>query len=218
MTQRRVSLRAIFACAALSLSFALFVDCASPAPPPAAAPAAAPAPAATPAAAAAPAAPPAAAPAVGSAPDWTAAPTNGSPGVDAPKLTGHELLNNTTFDGGKYIPWTTSFTTPGTGNGMIKDGQFCINVVNKGVNPWDAQTRHREMIIQKGHVYSIAFMAHATKPVQMKVKVGMSGPPYKEYWADTVDLTTHPQSFVGDVRDGGSRRRRPRSSRSTSAA
>ena len=151
--------------------------------------------AATPAAP--PAAPAASNPAIGSAPDWNAAPTNGSPGVDAPKLSGHDLLNNTTFDGGKYIPWTTSFTTPATGNGVLKDGQFCINVVAKGVNPWDAQTRHREMIIQKGHVYSIAFMAHATKPVQMKVKVGMSGPPYKEYWADTVDLTTHPQAFVG---------------------
>ena len=31
----------------------------------------------------------------------------------------------------------------------------------------------------------------------MKAKVGMSGPPYKEYWTDTVDLTTHPQAFVG---------------------
>ena len=57
--------------------------------------------------------------------------------------------------------------------------------------------RHREMIIQKGHVYSIKWTAHSTKPVQVKAKVGMSGPPYKEYWADTVDLTTRPQAFVG---------------------
>ena len=53
------------------------------------------------------------------------------------------------------------------------------------------------MVIQKGHTYSISFLAHATKPIQMKGKVGMSGPPYKEYWTDTVDLTTHPQTFVG---------------------
>jgi endoglucanase len=197
MIQRRISLRAVFACAALSLSFALLVDCASPTPPAAAAPTP-PAATATPAAPpTAPAGGPASNPPIGSAADWNAPPTNGSPGVDAPKLSGHELLNNTTFDGGKYIPWTTSFTTPATGTGVLKDGQFCINVVAKGVNPWDAQTRHREMIIQKGHTYSLAFMAHATKPVQMKVKVGMSGPPYKEYWADTVDLTTHPQTFVG---------------------
>ena len=40
-------------------------------------------------------------------------------------------------------------------------------------------------------------MAHSTKPVQVKAKVGMAGPPYKEYWTDTVDLTTRPQTFVG---------------------
>jgi endoglucanase len=156
----------------------------------------APATAAAPAGAA-PSAPAAAPATVSAAADWSAAPTNGSPGVDVPKLSGNELLNNTTFDGGKYIPWTTSFTAPGNGNGFIKDGQFCVGVTNKGVNPWDAQTRHREMVIQKGHVYSISYMAHSTKPVQVKAKVGMSGPPYKEYWADTVDLTTHPQTFIG---------------------
>jgi endoglucanase len=154
-----------------------------------------------PAAAAAPAAPPAVPP--GSATvqtsmmDWNAAPTNGSPGVKAPPLSGHDLLKNSTFDGGKYLPWNTSFTTPGSGTAAVKDGQFCVTVTNKGVNAWDAQARHREMVIQKGHTYSLSYMAHATKPVQVKAKVGMSGPPYKEYWTDTADLTTHPQTFVG---------------------
>ena len=134
---------------------------------------------------------------VSAASDWTAAPTNGSPGVDVPKLSGNELINNTSFSGGKYIPWTTSFTAPANANGYVKDGQFCIAVTNKGVNPWDTQARHREMVIQKGHTYSIQYMAHASAPVQLKAKIGMSGPPYKEYWADTVDLTTHPQTFVG---------------------
>ena len=158
----------------------------------------APAPAAT----APPGTPPAAAAPPGSAavestPDWNAPPTNGSPGVDVPKVSGNELLNNTDFDTGKYIPWTTSFTAPGAGNGYVSKGQFCVDVTNKGNDPWDAQMRHREMIIQKGHVYSIKYMAHSTKPIQMKAKVGMSGPPYKEYWADTVDLNTRPQTFVG---------------------
>jgi endoglucanase len=152
-----------------------------------------------------PAAPPAAAPAPATAAappaapvsDWSAAPTNGSPGVNAPKLTGNDLLKNNTFDGGKSIPWNTSFSAPATGTASDKNGQFCVDVTNKGVNGWDVQARHREMTIQKGHTYSIAYMAHASKPIQMKAKIGMSGPPYKEYWTDTVDLTTHPQSFVG---------------------
>jgi endoglucanase len=166
--------------------------CASPAPPAPGAPAA-PAAAESPPASAAPAVPAV----VSTASDWNAPPTNGSPGVDAPKLSGNELLNNTDFEGSKYVPWTTSFTAPGAGNGYVKDSQFCIAVTNKGNDPWDAQMRHREMIIQKGHVYSIRWTAHSTKPVQVKAKVGMSGPPYKEYWSDTVDLTTRPQTFVG---------------------
>jgi endoglucanase len=168
------------------------VACASPPPPAPGAPAS---PAAPPVPA--PGAPPAAAADVGTAPDWNAAPTNGSPGVDVPKLSGNELLNNTDFTGGAYVPWTTSFTVPGEGTGFVKDGKFCVAVTNKGKDPWDAQMRHREMIIQKGHVYSIKYTAQSTKPIQMKAKVGMSGPPYKEYWADTVDLTTRPQTFVG---------------------
>jgi endoglucanase len=160
----------------------------APAPPPvtAAAVPATPAPAPTPA--------PAAAPVVS---DWRAAPTNGSPGVNVPKLSGNDLLKNNSFDGGKYVPWGTSFSSPAAGTAAVKDGQLCVDVTNKGVNGWDAQVRHREMVIQKGHTYSISYLAHASKPIQLKAKVGMSGPPYKEYWTDTSDLTTHPQTFVG---------------------
>ena len=153
---------------------------------PAAAPPAPPVPAASPAA-----------PAAAVVSDWNAAPTNGSPGVNVPKLSGNDLLKNNSFEGGKSVPWNTSFSAPAMGSASVKDGQLCVAVTNKGVNAWDAQVRHREMVIQKGHTYSIAYMAHASKPIQMKVKVGMSGPPYKEYWTDTSELTTHPQTFVG---------------------
>jgi endoglucanase len=145
---------------------------------------------------AAPAAPPAPA-VVSDAADWNAPPANGSPGLDVPKLSGHDLVKNTDFASGKYVPWTTSFTAPGNGRAFVKDAQFCVEVTNKGVNPWDAQARHREMIIQKGHTYSIAFMAHATRATKLKAKIGMAGPPYKEYWTDTLELTTRPQAFVG---------------------
>jgi endoglucanase len=131
------------------------------------------------------------------APDWSAAPTNGSPGVDVPKLSGHDLIKNADFASGKYVPWTTSFTAPGNGRAFVDATQLCVEVTNKGRNPWDAQARHREMIIEKGHTYSIQFMAHATRPTKMKAKIGMAGPPYKEYWTDTLDLTTRPQTFIG---------------------
>src|SRR5262245_52457221 len=92
---------------------------------------------------------------VSAASDWSAPPTNGSPGIDVPKLTGNDLIKNVSFDGGKYIPWMNSFSVPGRGRSFIKEGQFCTEVDNKGVNPWDAQMRHREMVIEKGHIYSI---------------------------------------------------------------
>jgi endoglucanase len=129
--------------------------------------------------------------------DWTAAPTNGSPGLEVPKLSGHDLLPNADFASGKYVPWTTSFTVPGNGRASVDAGQFCVEVTNKGRNPWDAQARHREMVIERGHTYSIQLMAHATRPTKLRAKVGMAGPPYREYWTDTLDLTTHPQTFVG---------------------
>ena len=72
------------------------------------------------------------------------------------EAVGQRAARRTTrFDGGKYIPWTTSFSAPANGTAVVKDGQFCIDVTNKGVNAWDAQARHREMVIQKGHTYSI---------------------------------------------------------------
>jgi len=143
------------------------------------------------------AAAPAAPTVVSTAPDWATAPTNGSPGVDVPKLSGHDLIANVDFASGKYVPWTTSFTAPGNGRAFVGGGELCVEVTNKGKDPWDAQARHREMVIEKGHTYSIQFMAHATRPTKMKAKIGMAGPPYKEYWTDTLDLTTHPQTFVG---------------------
>ena len=168
------------ACALLAVCLSATGCAAKPAPPPATAavPAAAPAPPAT-------------------AADWNAPPTNGSPGVDVPKLSGHDLIKNVSFEGGKYIPWMNSFSAPASGRSFVKDGQFCTEVTSKGVNPWDAQVRHREMTIVKGRTYSIQYMAHATRPIQAKVKIGMAGPPYKEYWSETIDLTTHPQTFAG---------------------
>jgi endoglucanase len=130
--------------------------------------------------------------------DWSAAPSNGSPGMNVPKLSGNNLIANPTFDDGKALPWANSFSVPAAGRSFVaKDGELCVEVTNKGVNNWDVQLRHREMVVQKGHTYSIAIKAHATRPTRMRAKVGMSGPPYAEYWTDSMDLLTRPQTFVG---------------------
>ena len=118
--------------------------------------------------------------------------------MDLPKLSGNNLIANATFSDGKALPWTNSFSAPASGRSFVaKDGELCVEVTNKGANNWDVQLRHREMVIQKGHSYAISFKAHATRPTRMRLKVGMAGAPYAEYWTDAVDLLTRPQTFVG---------------------
>lgn len=107
----------------------------------------------------------------------------------------HNLLGNATFDGGKSLPWTTSFTAPATGQGKVKDGEFCVDVSDKGSANWDAQFRHREMTIRKGHRYFVRFRARASQPTSIRPKVGMAGPPYREYFWQEIDLTATPRVF-----------------------
>ncbi len=107
----------------------------------------------------------------------------------------HNLLKQSNFDGGSMLPWMTSFTEPVFVEGHVKDGALCVNVDQAGTNRWDAQIRHREMVVQKGHKYTVSFKAWASRNTSMTGKVGMSGPPYKDYWSRKIDLTDKPQQF-----------------------
>ena len=109
--------------------------------------------------------------------------------------TDNSLLGNATFSGKSYLPWTTSFTSPGAGSASIKDGAFCLQVDSKGVNNWDAQFRHREMVIMRGHKYYLQFKIWSSTPVRARMKVGMAGPPYAEYWFETVKVTEEPRTY-----------------------
>ena len=113
---------------------------------------------------------------------------------------GGNLLPNGTFDDGSSLPWTTSFTAPGDGKANVENGELCVEVTNKGSNNWDAQFRHREMVIKKDHVYTVKFKARASVPVKARPKVGMSGPPYGEYWSSTINVVETPQQYVGRFR------------------
>jgi endoglucanase len=107
----------------------------------------------------------------------------------------NNLLGNSTFPGKTYLPWTTSFTAPGVGSGKVVDGAFCLEVENKGKNNWDAQFRHREMVIQRGHRYYLQFKIWSSQPMLARPKVGMAGPPYAEYWFENIKVNTEPQIF-----------------------
>ena len=51
---------------------------------------------------------------------------------------------------------------PATARADVENGELCVEVTNKGTNNWDAQFRHREMVIKKGHVYTVKFKARAS--------------------------------------------------------
>ena len=128
---------------------------------------------------------------------WNDPPKNGSPGVNPPPLSGHNLIAKASFKDGKYLPWTTSFTQPADGQAAVENGELCTTVTNIGKDRWDAQVRNRDLAIVKGHTYSVQFTMHATQKTRAYVKIGMAGPPYSEYWAQSLDLEPGRQIFKG---------------------
>jgi endoglucanase len=110
----------------------------------------------------------------------------------------HNLLANGTFDGGVSLPWTSSFTLPGEGEASVQDGALCLDIRNVGANRWDAQLRVRDMVIRRGHSYRVLFRAWSDRPTRVRPKVGMAGPPYAEYWADSIDLDATPRAFSAE--------------------
>ncbi|HVY27305.1 MAG TPA: glycoside hydrolase family 9 protein [Polyangiaceae bacterium] len=126
--------------------------------------------------------------------------TSGGDGSGASSAAGNgggNLLKASTFDDGVSVPWTTSFTEPASGNADVQDGALCVSVTDKGKNNWDAQFRHREMVIRQGHTYTLRFKAWASADTQARPKVGMSGPPYAEYWNATIDIGKQPKNYQG---------------------
>jgi endoglucanase len=121
----------------------------------------------------------------------------------APPAGGGNLIKNGTFEDGTSLPWTTSFSAPADGKASIDKGALCLEVTNKGDNSWDAQIRHREMVLQKGHSYAITFRARASAATKVRPKVGMAGPPYAEYWAAVINLTPKMQTFTGHFKMKG---------------
>jgi len=115
-------------------------------------------------------------------------------------ISPNNLIANATFNDGTSLPWTVSFTAPGDGGAEIVAGFLCIDVKNKGASNWDAQLRHREMTVERGHLYDISFKAYASHETRMRAKVGQQGPPHREYWVDTLKLDSTPRKFTGTFR------------------
>jgi endoglucanase len=115
----------------------------------------------------------------------------------------HNLVKNATFSDGSSLPWLTTFSAPARGGSDVKDGALCLTIDENGKNNWDAQLAHRPVVMEQGHSYTVDFRAWATAPTTIRPHVSMSGPPYTEYWAARLPLTTEPQRFQGQFVMGG---------------
>ncbi|HEX2733086.1 MAG TPA: glycoside hydrolase family 9 protein [Polyangiaceae bacterium] len=112
-----------------------------------------------------------------------------------PPPAGGNLLKASTFEDGRALPWMASFSAPAAGEAKVDNGAYCIDIENAGTNRWDAQVRHREMVIQNGHTYTVQFRAWASLETKMYPKIGMSGPPYAEYFGKLITVGTTPQVY-----------------------
>ncbi len=117
----------------------------------------------------------------------------------APVIDGdHNLIRNGSFESGTLSPWKTSMMENASGTVSLSDGALCVELGASGETAWDAQVRHRALPLQDGHDYLVEFTAYASTPTSVMPKIGRVGPPYEEYWASTIELSTEPQHFVGN--------------------
>ncbi len=116
-----------------------------------------------------------------------------SSGAGVPSnVSGHNLIQNSTFDGRASVPWNGLVLPPAVAGTDVQSGEFCATITKPGEHPWDVQLRHRFLAIQKGHTYAIRYKVHASKPMRAHLKVGMAGPPYTEHWAADIALGPEP--------------------------
>ncbi len=116
--------------------------------------------------------------------------------AEAPGDPTHNLLRNMDFSTGSMLPWITTFTTPTDGAAKVKNGALCVEANVDGTNLWEAQVRHRDMVLQQGHDYVVSFKAWASKDVKLTTQVGMAGPPQTTYWSANLTLAKSPQQFA----------------------
>jgi endoglucanase len=120
-----------------------------------------------------------------------------APAEAPPPLVGHNLLVKASFEDGKSLPWTASYSGPGEGRLFTDKRDLCLEVTNKGVNRWDTHLRHQHLTLQKGHTYGVQFKMRSSQKIRAYLKVGQAGPPYHEYWKLLMDLTPDAQVFSG---------------------
>jgi polyhydroxybutyrate depolymerase len=116
-----------------------------------------------------------------------------------PHAAGSALLSNESFDAGSE-PWQVAFMGKAKGKSEVKNGALCATLDSAGENPWDAQLGYAGLPAQTGRTYAIDYRLWTSAPTDVRVKLGLDAPPYKEYWQQNVAATPEPQRVKSQLR------------------
>lgn len=139
--------------------------------------------------------------------DHTKPATAVAPIVDdgpVPTIDGdHSLIRNRSFADGAMSPWRASVGNGASGKAEVDDGALCMSLSQAGAAAWDAQLRHRAIVLVDGHDYVLEFVAWSDRATKARPRIGRAGPPYEEYWANELALGPKKQRFRGHFRKRG---------------
>lgn len=92
-----------------------------------------------------------------------------------------ELLEQNDFNNGVILPWNLSESKETNSDFGLENGELVVHLYDKAKDKWDVQIRHRGLIIQNGHTYTVKFKLHASKATKVYAKIGNQAGT-KEYW------------------------------------
>lgn len=118
--------------------------------------------------------------------------------ADAPT----ELLTNGSF-GGDLSPWWTTATV----EAEVAARGACLQIVDAGVDPWDAILGQHEVSVTENGSYALSFQARAEQDLTVRVILQENGGAYTTYFSTdallTPDMTEYSYDFVSGATDEG---------------
>lgn len=108
-----------------------------------------------------------------------------------PHPAGSPLLANESFDAGSE-PWQVAFMGKAKGTSGVEHGALCATLASAGDNPWDAQLAYTGLKPEPGRRYALDYRLWTSAPTDVRARVGLEAPPFKEYWQNSVRATSVP--------------------------
>ncbi len=107
-------------------------------------------------------------------------------------------VTSSNFDKGTSAPWTAVVLEPAQAESALRDGAFCVDVKDRGYNPWDLQMVHKGLQIENRHSYTVRARVWATSEINLRAKIGMSHEPWSEYWSKQLLIGPTPTWLTGE--------------------